>query len=39
MTEAFYRLRVGQYRVILDIVEARFIIYVIELCHSRDIYA
>ncbi|MBS3164919.1 hypothetical protein J4439_05810 [Candidatus Woesearchaeota archaeon] len=39
MTEAFYRLRVGQYRVILDIADAELIIYVIELCHSRDIYA
>jgi len=34
----YYRLRVGAYRVILDIREDSLIIVVIELGHRRDIY-
>jgi len=34
----YYRLRVGGYRVILDIVENKLIIYVIEVGHRRNIY-
>jgi len=33
-----YRLRVGAYRVILDINETSLIIVVIELGHRKDIY-
>ncbi|MDO8508826.1 MAG: type II toxin-antitoxin system RelE/ParE family toxin [Nanoarchaeota archaeon] len=34
----YYRLRVGFYRVILDIHTSALIIYVIELGHRSDIY-
>lgn len=34
----YFRLRVGNYRVILDIQENRLIIFVIELGHRRNIY-
>ena len=34
----YFRLRVGEYRVILDIKEDKLIIFVIELGHRRNIY-
>jgi len=34
----YYRLRVGEYRVILDIKETQLIIIVIELGHRKNIY-
>ena len=34
----YYRLRVGDYRVILDIKEDKLIIFVIELGHRKNIY-
>lgn len=34
----YFRLRVGDYRVILDIKEDKLIIFVIELGHRRNIY-
>lgn len=34
----YYRLRVGDYRVILDIKEDKLIIFVIEMGHRRNIY-
>ena len=34
----YYRLRVGDYRVILDIQQDKLIIYVIELGHRKNIY-
>lgn len=34
----YYRLRAGDYRVILDIAENRLIIFVIELGHRKNIY-
>jgi mRNA interferase RelE/StbE len=34
----YYRLRVGDYRVILDIRQNESIIFVIELGHRKDIY-
>jgi mRNA interferase RelE/StbE len=34
----YYRLRVGDYRVILDIKEDKLIIFVIELGHRKSIY-
>lgn len=34
----YFRLRVGAYRVILDIQETSLIIVVVELGHRRDIY-
>ena len=34
----YYRLRVGDYRVILDIQNDKLIIFVIELRHRKDIY-
>ncbi len=34
----YFRLRVGDYRVILDIQENRLVIFVIELGHRRNIY-
>lgn len=35
----YYRLRVGNYRVILNIVENKLLIFVIELGHRRNIYS
>lgn len=35
---AFYRLRVGDYRVILDIKDDKLLILVIEVGHRKDIY-
>ncbi len=35
---SFYRLRVGQYRVILDLQQAKMIIFVIESDHRHKIY-
>jgi len=34
----YFRLRVGNYRVILDIKEDKLIIYVLEVGHRRSIY-
>ncbi|MEK6935557.1 MAG: type II toxin-antitoxin system RelE/ParE family toxin [Nanoarchaeota archaeon] len=34
----YYRLRVGDYRVILDIQNERLIIFVIEVGHRKNIY-
>lgn len=34
----YYRLRVGDYRIILDIKQDKLIIFVIELGHRRNIY-
>ena len=34
----YFRFRVGDYRVILDIKESRLIIFVIEVGHRSDIY-
>jgi len=34
----FFRLRVGQYRVILDIIKNKLVIYVVEIGHRRNIY-
>jgi len=34
----YFSLRVGQYRIILDIQEAKLLILVIELGHRRNIY-
>lgn len=34
----YYRLRVGDYRVIIDIQDNKLIIFVIEMGHRREIY-
>ena len=34
----YFRLRVGDYRVILDIKEDKLLIFVIEVGHRREIY-
>ena len=34
----YFRLRVGDYRVILDIQESRLVIFVIEIDHRKKIY-
>lgn len=34
----YFRLRVGDYRVILEIKEERLIVYVIEVGHRKNIY-
>ncbi len=34
----YFRLRVGDYRVILDIVDDKLIIYVLEVGHRKNIY-
>ena len=34
----YFRLRVGDYRVIVDILENKLIIHVIELGHRKNIY-
>ena len=34
----YYRARAGEYRIILDIVKNKMLIYVIELGHRRNIY-
>ena len=34
----YFRLRVGDYRVILDIVKGKLIIHVIEVGHRRNVY-
>ncbi len=34
----YYRLRVGNYRIILDIKEDKLIIFMIELGHRRNVY-
>ena len=34
----YYRLRVGDYRVLLDIIQDKLIIFVIELGHRKNIY-
>jgi len=35
---SYYKLRVGDYRVILDIKQDKLIIFVIELGHRKNIY-
>jgi len=34
----YFRLRVGKYRLILDIEKNKLLIYVIEIGHRKDIY-
>jgi mRNA interferase RelE/StbE len=34
----YFRLRVGDYRVILDIKEEKILIFVVEVGHRKDIY-
>lgn len=34
----YFRLRVGDYRVILDVVDDKLVIYVLELGHRKNIY-
>ncbi len=34
----YFRLRVGDYRIIIDINEDKFIIFVVELGHRKNIY-
>ncbi len=34
----YYRARAGEYRIIIDIVNNKMLIYVIELGHRRNIY-
>ena len=34
----YYRLRVGDYRVIMDIIDNKLIIHVIEVGHRKNIY-
>lgn len=38
VSSPYFRLRVGEYRVILDIKEDRLIIFVIEVGHRKKIY-
>jgi mRNA interferase RelE/StbE len=38
VSSPYFRLRVGEYRVILDIKEDRLIIFVIEVGHRKNIY-
>ena len=38
VSSPYFRLRVGEYRVILDVKEDRLIIFVIEVGHRRNIY-
>ena len=35
---SFYRLRVGNYRVILDLQQSRMIVFVVEAGHRREAY-
>ena len=34
----YFRLRVGDYRVIMDIIDSKLIIHVIEIGHRKNIY-
>ena len=34
----YYRMRIGKYRIILDIIKNKLIIFVIELAHRKNIY-
>ena len=34
----YFRLRVGEYRVIMDIIEHKLVIHVIEIGHRKNIY-
>ena len=36
--ERSYRMRVGDYRVIYEIVSSRLIVEVIRVCHRKDVY-
>ena len=36
--EPYYRLRVGDYRIILNIIKDKMIIFVIEVGHRKNIY-
>ena len=36
--EPYYRLRIGDYRVILDIKKDKLIIFVVEVGHRKNIY-
>lgn len=36
--QSYYRFRVGDYRVILDVLHQRLLILVIEIGHRKDIY-
>lgn len=35
---AFFRMRVGDYRVIMDLQQGKMIIFVVEVAHRRRIY-
>ena len=34
----YYRVRVGEYRIILDIQENKLIVFILEIGHRRNIY-
>ena len=36
--EAAYRLRVGDYRIVYQIIDKRLIVYIVRLGHRKDIY-
>ena len=36
--ESVYRVRVGDYRILYEVVDARLIVHVIRIGHRRDIY-
>lgn len=38
MSSPYFRLRVGDYRIILDIQAGKLIIFVVELGHRKNIY-
>lgn len=34
----YFRLRVGEYRIIIDIIEDKLVVYVVEISHRKSIY-
>jgi mRNA interferase RelE/StbE len=38
VSSPYFRLRVGDYRVIMDIIENKILIHIIEIGHRRNIY-
>ncbi|MFO7524818.1 MAG: type II toxin-antitoxin system RelE/ParE family toxin [Ignavibacteriaceae bacterium] len=37
-SEERYRLRIGNYRILYEIIDERLVIYIVKVAHRRDVY-
>ena len=36
--ESVYRVSVGDYRILYEVIDSRLVIHVVRVCHRRDVY-